>query len=68
MSEEKKNYYTEASRKASDRYKAKNIKRIPLDVQLEEYEQIKKAAEHAGLPVNTFIKSAIRRAIESQDA
>ena len=49
----------------ADKYKKKNIKRIPLDVQKKEYEEIiKPAAECAGLPVNTFIKEAIREKID----
>ena len=44
-------------------YKGKNIKRIPLDVQRAEYEQIKAAADGAGLPVNTWIKNALRAAL-----
>jgi len=43
------------------KYKEKHIKRIPLDVQISEYEQIKAAAEKQNLPVNTFIKNAIRQ-------
>lgn len=45
------------------RYHAKAIKRIPLDVQRAEYERIKAAAVAAGLPVNTWIKNAIRTAL-----
>ncbi len=38
-------------------------KRIPLDVSIESYEKWKKAAETAGLPLNTFIKSAVEEKI-----
>ena len=48
-------------------YKEKNIKRIPLDVQKTEYERIKAAAVAAGLPVNTWIKNAIRGALGDGD-
>ena len=43
-------------------YKNKILDKIRK--QLEEYEQIKAAADAAGLPVNTFIKLAIREKIE----
>ncbi len=41
------------------KYREQNIKRIPLDVKKEKYEEIKSAADEAGEPVNTFIKKAI---------
>ena len=63
--EEQKKYYTEASKRAATKYAKKNLKRIPLDVQLKEYELIKAAATAAGEPVNTYIKNAITRRMES---
>lgn len=45
---------------AKDKYK-----RIPLDLPLEMAEKWKKAAEIAGMPLNTFIKSAVNEKIES---
>lgn len=50
---------TDAQRQATAKYKEKNIKRIPLDVQKEKYEEIKAAAEAAGEKINTYIKKAI---------
>lgn len=50
--------YTEASKKATIKY-MKKLKRIPLDVQLEQYEQIKKYADKEGKPVNTILKEII---------
>lgn len=50
---------TEAQRKANNKYREKNIKRIPLDVQKEKYEEIKAAAGQAGESVNGYIKKAI---------
>lgn len=67
MSEEKKGYYTEAQKKASIKYAKKSLKRIPLDVKLEEYDRIKASADQIGEPVNTYIKGAISRRIESGD-
>lgn len=38
-------------------YKKDKIKRIPLDVQLSEYEALKEQAD--SVPMNTFIKKAL---------
>lgn len=38
-------------------YKKDKIKRIPLDVQLSEYEELKEQAD--SVPMNTFIKKAL---------
>lgn len=40
-------------------YAKTNLKRIPLDVRKEKYEEIKAAAEKAGETVNGYIKKAI---------
>lgn len=40
-------------------YQKEKLKRIPLDVQKEKYEEIKAAADAAGEPVNSYIKKAI---------
>jgi len=50
---------TEAQKKANIKYREKSIKRIPLDVQKEKYEEIKAAAYAAGEKVNGYIKKAI---------
>lgn len=50
--------YTEASKKATVKY-MKKLKRIPLDVQPEQYEEIKKYADEKGKPVNTILKEII---------
>ena len=59
MTEAKKSTYTEAKKRANMKYARNNLKRIPLDVQLSKYEEIKAAASAAGVPVNTYIKQAI---------
>lgn len=41
-------------------YKKKNIKRVPLDMQKADYEQLKAAAEARGEKVNEYIKNAIK--------
>lgn len=45
-------------------YAKKNLKRIPLDVQKEKYEEIKEAATAAGETVNGYIKKAIDERME----
>lgn len=54
---------TAADNQAQYKYNKLHIKRIPLDVQRAEYDVIKSAADRAGLPVNTWIKNAIRAAL-----
>lgn len=45
-------------------YAKKNLKRIPLDVQKEKYEEIKSAVTAAGETVNGYIKKAIDERME----
>lgn len=59
--------YNETSYKASVKYKAHNIKRVPLDMQIAEYEQLKRAADRAGESVNGYVKRAIKARIESEE-
>ena len=47
-------------------YAKRNLKRIPLDVQKEQYEIIKTHAETHGESVNGFIKRAINEAMERE--
>jgi len=51
--------YTKESYESSKKYKEKNIKRVPLDMQIDMYDKIKQAAEMNGETVNGFIKKAI---------
>lgn len=46
------------------KYAKTNLKRIPLDVQKEKYEQIKAAADTAGEKINSYIKKAIDERME----
>lgn len=57
---------SEAQKKANTKYKERNIKRIPLDVQKEKYEEIKTAADTAGETVNGYIKKAIDERMERE--
>lgn len=45
-------------------YAKKHLKRVPLDVQLDKYEQIKNHAETHGESINGFIKRAIDEAMQ----
>lgn len=55
---------TESQKKANTKYREKSIKRIPLDVQKEKYEEISAAAESKGETVNGYIKKAIDERME----
>lgn len=50
---------TEAQKQATYKYHKKNIKRVPLDMQKEDYEKLSDAAAVAGMLVNGYIKEAI---------
>lgn len=56
MTEERKKYLYD--------YHKKNMKRVPLDLQLSDYEELKAAAEKNGESVNGFIKQAITEKLE----
>lgn len=45
-------------------YAKSKLKRIPLDVQKEKYEEIKSAAESVGESVNGYIKKAVYERME----
>lgn len=47
-------------------YAKNKIKRVPLDMQKDEYEKVKAAAESVGEKVNTYIKKAIRQRMEQE--
>lgn len=51
--------YNENKTKYNLQYAKENLKRIPLDVQKEKYEEIKAAADAIGEKVNSYIKIAI---------
>lgn len=54
----------EAKKKYDIQYAKNKLKRIPLNVQKEKYEEIKAAADNAGEPVNGYIKKAIEERME----
>lgn len=59
--------YNESSYKAANAYKKQNIKRVPLDMQIAEYEQVKAAADACGEKVNEYIKNAIRERMKQSN-
>lgn len=56
LSEQRKEYLYD--------YQKTKLKRIPLDVPKEKYEQIKAAADTAGEKVNSYIKKAVDERME----
>lgn len=51
--------YTEALKNATIKYKKEHLKRIPLEVRLDQYEKIKAYAEKNNKPINTALKEII---------
>ena len=49
-------------------YAKNKLKRIPLDVQKDKYEEIKAAATAAGESVNGYIKKAVDQRMERDNA
>lgn len=47
------------------KYHKEKLKRVPLDVTIEKYEEIKQASDQAGESVNGYIKKAINQRLES---
>lgn len=59
---------SEQRKESMYKYAKNNLKRIPLDVQKEKYEEIKAAADAAGEKVNEYIKNAIKLRMERDSA
>lgn len=51
--------YSEKKKEYNMRYEKEKLKRIPLNVQLSDYERIKAACDFLEMPVNTFIKNCV---------
>lgn len=58
--------YDEKAYEASKKYKEKNIKRVPLDMQLADYEALRAAADRSGEKVNQYIKTSIKQRMERE--
>lgn len=52
--------YTEANKKATLKYMSKTLKRVPLDLKIEDYEELKAHCEKTGESINGFIKRIIK--------
>lgn len=59
---------SKASNEAQYRYNAAHIKRVPLDMRIEDYNRLKTVAEARGESVNGYIKKAIDERIEREAA
>lgn len=59
---------TEGQKQSSYKYKEKNIKRVPLDMQKKKYEELAAAAAAANMSINGYIKAAISEKIERESA
>ena len=58
---------TEAQKKAMYKYHQKNIKRVPLDMQKTDYENLVVISSKNGKSVNGYIKEAIAEKIEREE-
>lgn len=58
--------YSKEAYEAARKYKNEKIKRVPLDMQKDDYDVLKAAAEACGEKVNEFIKKAIRERLERE--
>nr|DAZ37599.1 MAG TPA: hypothetical protein [Caudoviricetes sp.] len=57
---------TEQRKESMYKYAKAKLKRIPLDVQKEKYDEIKAAATAAGESVNGYIKRAVDERMERE--
>ena len=58
--------YSKEAYEAAKKYKNEKIKRVPLDMQRDDYDVLKAAADACGEKVNEFIKKAIRERLERE--
>ena len=59
--------YTESSKKATAKYKAREYKRIPLDVRISEYNEIAEHCNKAGKTINGYIRQLIKSDLSSDN-
>lgn len=60
--------YMENKKAYNIKYKKEHLKRVPLDIQIEKYNQIKDHASSHNETVNGFIKRAIDETIERDNS
>lgn len=53
--------------KSRIKYAKEHLKRVPLDLQIEDYERVKAYTKRTGETVNGFIKRAIREAMKNDE-
>lgn len=58
---------TDAQKKAILKYKKEKLKRVPLDMKKEKYEEIKISSEKVGETVNGYIKKAIDQRMDREN-
>lgn len=56
--------YNENQKKYSLAYAKENLRRVPLDLKKEKYEQLLKITKEDGVSINGFIKEAIEEKIK----
>lgn len=56
--------YNEKQKEYSLRYAKEKLKRVPLDLRIEEYETLKRYTERTGESINGFIRRIIKENIE----
>ena len=56
--------YNPKYNETSYKYKKEKLKRVPLDLTKEKYQEVKNAADRAGSSVNGYIKTAIDEKID----
>lgn len=59
--------YNEKKKAYNRNYAKERMKRIPLDVLKEKYEEIKAAAEESGQSVNGYIKEAVEMRLAAKN-
>ena len=59
---------SEAKKRADKKYRAARLHRVALDYTHADYDRVKAAADAAGVPVGTFCRAAIEKAINAGQA
>lgn len=57
---------SEKQKQSAYKYKARKIKRVPLDMQISDYDKLATIAAKCGKSINGFIKEAISEKIERE--
>ena len=56
---------SEAQKRAINKWRATKMHRVAIDYTIADYEEVKEAAERAGLPIVTFCREAVKEKIEN---